>query len=100
MAQDVEIEIFGQMFHIAAGDASEDYIHQLASYVDERMKSIADMTKSVSFNRMAVLTALNIADDLLKLQERYEAASRTLSDKTDDLLGLLEQHVGGQEPSD
>jgi cell division protein ZapA len=102
MAEDIEIEIeiFGQMFRVAAGDASEDYIHRLASYVDERMKSVAEMTKSVSFNRMAVLTALNIADDLLKLQERYEAASQALSAKTDDLLGLLDQHVSDQEPSD
>ncbi|ETW97482.1 MAG: hypothetical protein ETSY1_22510 [Candidatus Entotheonella factor] len=100
MAEDIEIEIFGQVFRIASGDASEDYIQRLASYVDERMKSIAQTTKSVSFNRMAVLTALNIADDLLKLQDRYESASRVLADKTDDLLVLLDQHVGEPEPSD
>lgn len=99
MAEDIEIEIFGQAFRIAAGDASEDYIHRLASYVDERMKSIAETTKSVSFNRMAVLTALNIADNLLKLQDRYESASRTLADKTDDLLVLLDQNVSDSEPA-
>jgi cell division protein ZapA len=93
MAEDIEIEIFGQVFRIAAGDASEAYLQRLASYVDERMQSIAETTKSASFNRMAVLTALNIADDLLKLQDRYESASRVLSDKTDDLLDLLERHV-------
>lgn len=93
MAEDIEIEIFGQVFRIAAGDASEAYLQRLASYVDERMQSIAETTKSASFNRMAVLTALNIADDLLKLQDRYESASRVLADKTDDLLDLLERHV-------
>jgi cell division protein ZapA len=100
MAEDIEIEIFGHVFRIAAGDASEDYLQRLASYVDERMKSIAETTKTASFNRMAVLTALNIADDLLKLQDRYESASRVLSDKTDDLLGLLERHVSDPEPSE
>jgi cell division protein ZapA len=100
MAEDIDIEIFGQVFRIAAGDASEDYLQRLASYVDERMKSIAETTKSVSFNRMAVLTALNIADDLLKLQDRYESASRVLADKTDDLLGLLERHVIDPESAD
>ena len=100
MAEDIEIEIFGHAFRIAAGDAPDDYIHRLASYVDERMKSIAETTKSASFNRMAILTALNIADDLLKLQDRYEAASRTLADKTDDLLVLLDQHVRDSEPAD
>ncbi len=99
MAEDVEIEIFGQVFRIAAGDTSTDYIQRLASYVDERMQSIAQTTKSASFNRMAVLTALNIADDLLKLQDRYDSASRVFADKTDHLLGLLQQHVGDEEPS-
>jgi cell division protein ZapA len=88
------------VFRIAAGDTSEDYIQRLASYVDERMKAIAETTKSASFNRMAVLTALNIADDLLKLQDDYESASRALADKTDDLLILLDKHVSDPEPSD
>jgi len=100
MAEEIEIEIFGQVFRIAAGDTSEDYIQRLASYVDERMKAIAETTKSASFNRMAVLTALNIADDLLKLQDYYESASRALADRTDDLLILLDQHVSDPEPSD
>lgn len=100
MPEELQIEIFGQVFHIAAGDASQDYIQRLASYVDGRMKSLAETTKSASFNRMAVLTALNIADDLLKLQDRYESTSRILSDKTDALLGLLERHVSGQELAD
>jgi cell division protein ZapA len=100
MAEDIEITIFGHVFHIAAGDASEEYLQRLASYVDERMNSIAETTKSISFNRMAVLTALNIADDLLKLQDRYESASRVLSNKTDDLLGLLERHVTDPELSE
>ncbi len=99
MAEDIEIEIFGQLFRIAAGDAPEDYIQRLASYVDERMNAIAQTTKSVSFNRMAVLTALNIADDLLKLQDRYDSASQALSDKTDQLLTLLDQHVRDSDPA-
>ncbi len=100
MAEDIQIDIFGQVFRVAAGDAADDYIQRLASYVDERMKSITETTKSTSFNRIAVLTALNIADDLLKLQDRYESASRVLSDKTDDLLVLLAQYESDLEPSD
>lgn len=100
MAEDIDIEIFGQTFRIAAGGLSEDYVQRLASYVNERMQSIAQTTPSVSFNRMAVLTALNIADDLLKLQDRYESASRVVSDKTEDLLALLERYVSDPSPAD
>ncbi len=93
MAEDVEVEIFGQVFRVAAGEATPEYIQRLASYVDERMRAIAQSTKSIPFNRMAVLTALNIADDLLKLQDQYENSSRTVQAKTEHLLTLLQQHV-------
>ena len=88
MSNDVEVEIFGQTFRVAAGATSPEYVQHLAAYVDERMRSIAQNTKTASFNRMAVLTALNIADDLLKLQDSAE----TLEQKTARLLSLLESH--------
>jgi cell division protein ZapA (FtsZ GTPase activity inhibitor) len=42
---------------------------------------------------MAVLTALNIADDLLKLQDQHDQSSQLLHDKTEHLLSLLQQQV-------
>ena len=41
MTEDVEVEIFGQSFRIAAGEATPAYIQKLANYVDERMRAIA-----------------------------------------------------------
>ena len=41
MPEDVEVEIFGQSFRVAAGDATSAYIQKLAEYVDERMRAIA-----------------------------------------------------------
>jgi cell division protein ZapA len=93
MAEEVEVEIFGQLFRVAAGTATPDYIHRLAAYVDERMQAIAHTATSPSFNRMAVLTALNIADDLLKLQDQHEQSTQLLHDKTEHLLSLLQQQV-------
>jgi cell division protein ZapA len=93
MAEDVEVEIFGQTFRVAAGTATPDYIHRLAAYVDERMQAIAQTATSPSFNRMAVLTALNIADDLLKLQDQHDQSTQLLHDKTEHLLSLLQQQV-------
>ena len=93
MAEDVEVEIFGQTFRVAAGTAPPDYVHRLAAYVDERMQAISRTAQAASFNRLAILTALNIADDLLKLQDQHDQTSRILHDKTEHLLSLLQQHV-------
>ena len=91
MADDVEVEIYGQAFRIATGDATPEYIQRLASYVDERMRAIAVTTRTTSVNRMAILAALNIADDLLKLQESYEQSSQLFNSKTDHLIALVQE---------
>jgi cell division protein ZapA len=94
MADDVEVELFGQMFRVATGDAAPAYIRHLAGYVDQRMRTIAEAAKTVSMNRLAVLTALNIADDLLKLQDQHEQVTRLLSAKTEQLIALVQEQVG------
>jgi cell division protein ZapA len=91
MAEDVEVEIFGQTFRVAAGDATPAYIQRLASYVDERMRAIASTTKTLPLNRMAILTALNIADDLFKLQDRYDQSSQLFNTKADHLIALVQE---------
>ena len=91
MAEDIEVEIYGQTFRIATGDATPEYIQRLASYVDERMRAITVTTRTMSVNRMAILAALNIADDLFKLQEHYEQSSQLFNSKADHLIALVQE---------
>jgi cell division protein ZapA len=89
MAEEVQIEIYGQTFRVAAGEATPAYIQQLASYVDERIRTIATNSKTMPMNRMAILAALNIADDLFKLRDTYEQFSHTFDTKADHLIALV-----------
>ena len=93
MAEEIEVEIFGQTFRIAAAGASPEYIQRLAAYVDERMQVFATSVKSLPLHRLAVLTALNIADDLLKLQDRYGQLSCLLNAKADHLISLVHEQL-------
>ena len=95
MAEDIEVAILGQTFRIAAGSAEPEYILRLAAYVDERMRTIAQTSKAASLNRVAVLAALNIADDLLKLQDQYGKASDDITAKTEHMIDLVRHHVHG-----
>lgn len=58
----VQVEIFGQTYNLRA-DGDPTYVQSLAAYVDSKMREVARETKAVDTLRVAILTALNIADE-------------------------------------
>ena len=89
----VHVEILGQTYAIRAG-AEPGYVEALAAYVDAQMKEIGRSGGAVDSLRVAVLAALNVADELF--QERARARSgdddaqrraRALADELERALG-------------
>ncbi|KLU61818.1 cell division protein ZapA [Peptococcaceae bacterium CEB3] len=78
----IEVEIFGEK-HVIRGEGSEEHILELARAVDDKMHQIARRSPRLSLHQVAILTALNFADDLLKLQEEQEALLQLLDEKTE-----------------
>ncbi|WP_054696551.1 cell division protein ZapA [Syntrophomonas palmitatica] len=76
----VTVDIFGEDY-VVKGDENPEYIEMLASYVDRRMKMIQKRNASLSTTRIAVLTALNLADELNKLQEDYDELVKKLEEE-------------------
>ncbi len=64
----IQVEIFGQSYSVHAG-SDPDYIRELASQVDKKMRNISQSAASVDTVRAAVLTALNLADECHRLRE-------------------------------
>jgi cell division protein ZapA len=78
MSQDIRLEIYGQTYSIRT-DLNPDYIRQLARTVDARMQALAGRSGTVDTRRLAVLTALNLADELQQLQREAESQPQPLS---------------------
>ena len=80
----VRVDIYDQTYHLRGSDT--EYIAQLAEYVDNKMRLIAQQASTVDSLRVAVLAALTIADDPFARQSDVERASfdaeLTLSDET------------------
>jgi len=70
MAGPTKVEIFGQTYSIQ-GDLDAAYVRKLAEYVDEKMHVIADATRTVDTQKVAVLAALAIADELHSSQRNW-----------------------------
>lgn len=87
----VRVEIFDQAYHLRGSDP--DYIIKLADYVDGKMRAVAEQTSTVDSVRLAVLAALNIADEyhLVKRKTDGAPAPSDLRQRTTKLSSALDE---------
>ena len=85
----VRVEIFDQGYNLRGTDP--DYILKLAEYVDSKMRAVAEQTHTVDSARLAVLAALNIADEFHLLKRRAEGGTSESSKRTRQLLNALDE---------
>ncbi len=76
----VVVQIFGDNYPLK-GDAEPERIMKVAALLDERMRETAFSNPRVSTTMVAVLTALNIADEYLRLQSDYQQLLKMLNDE-------------------
>jgi cell division protein ZapA len=86
----IEIEIYRQKYRIKVkGEEDEKYISHLTSYVDQKMREVAVKSKSVDSLKIAVLAALNIADEFFLSQKKL--------DQLNEVIGHMESEIEGVE---
>ncbi len=90
----VRVTIFGNQYHIQ-GDADPEYILHLADYVNERMEEVCHNISSGNTAQIAILAALNIADEYFQLKEKKAYASSELERKAENLISLLDDGIIG-----
>jgi cell division protein ZapA len=73
----VQVDIFGSTYTIKKGEEDSDYIQRVAQYVDQKMREINDRLPVASVSKVAVLTSLNLADELFKERESGPRGSKT-----------------------
>ena len=79
----VSVEIYDQIYNLRGTD--DAYIQQIAALVDAKMRAVAAHGGTADSLRVAVLAALNIADDLLSLRARYDALAGS-RDRSEDSM--------------
>ncbi len=91
----ITVEIYDQPYHLRGQDP--EYIERLAGLVDGKMRAVASQGATVDSLRVAVLAALNIADQYVALQNKYRSlsgtaneAEATLRTRAHQLNGLLD----------
>lgn len=67
----VTVKINGIEYNLK-GDEREEYLHKVAGYVDKKVKNILENNRKLSTSSAAILSAVNVVDDMFKKQKEYE----------------------------
>jgi cell division protein ZapA len=86
----MKVEIFDQTYNVQA-EGEENHLRRVAAFVDEKMRAVAESTRQVDSTRVAVLTALNIADELFVARKRLEEIEGPLRQRVQRCVRLVEK---------
>jgi cell division protein ZapA len=85
----VRVEIYDESYKLRGSDPA--YIQRLAEVVDAKMRAVAQHTSTVDSLRVAVLAALNLADDYYQLKRKYEGIESEYTNRASDLGSALDR---------
>lgn len=88
-APPIRVEIYDQVYNLRGVDT--EYITRLAQFVDTRMRSVAEQTSTIDSLRLAVLAALNIADEFHVLKKKYDLLAGEYNRRAGQLAGALDE---------
>jgi len=88
--ESIQVEIFGQTYSIKAGN-DRDYIRDLAAFVNARMKEAQKGTGTSDGYKIAILAALNIADELKRLRAQHDTLQKSTAASLDHLIKLTDE---------
>ena len=92
MPKTIEIEVFGHRFSLQ-GEGDEAYFHELAEYVDAQMRTLAQQTRTSTPTKLALLTAINVTDQLFRQQRQKDSGESEMERRAQLLVESIDQHL-------
>lgn len=89
-----QVEIFGITYVIRGGHEPQ-YLTELAAQVDRRMRELAGHVPNADAGRLAILTALNLADELSRNRKHYEGERGETETRVTELADRLSLALEG-----
>src|SRR5581483_6156442 len=83
------VQIMGHEYPVEANPGDELYVNRLAQYVEEKMREMKDESKIIDSYKLAVMAAMNISDELFRLQDAKGMSSKHFESKADELIQMV-----------
>jgi cell division protein ZapA len=88
----LKVNIYGTEYPIK-GEVDVEYIRQVAEYVDRKMREVDQTTTAKSSLKVAILAALNIADELFRERDEKNSLAQNLEAKLNGLSKLINENL-------
>ncbi len=92
MTDRIEVDVYGQKLALRPIE-DESYAHELARYVEGQMQTIAQGTTTSTPIKVAILAAMNIADQLFRQERRRQAGEAEVERRAEGLLHCIDSQV-------
>jgi len=96
MANSKKIQIYGKTYSLKSSSSEVD-AEEVAAYVDSRMKELANVRGKTSTLDLAILAALNIAQELMELKNQAGAKEEAEGETLRQLVEALDRELQGIE---
>ena len=88
----IEVDVFGQRLSLQ-GNANENYVQELAQYVEGQMNTIAGSLVTSTPTKVAILAAINIADQLFTQESRRQAEEAEVERRATGLIECINKQI-------
>lgn len=92
MQKPIEVTILGQKFVIKS-DSDEGYVREVAAFVDQKMNDVLQKTRSISNLNVAILSAMNIADEFFSYKKKKDQSVQNVEKKIKEMIELVDLHI-------
>ena len=92
MSSSKKIQIYGKTYSLKSSSSEVD-AEEVAGYVDSKMRELATARSKTSTLDLAILAALNIAQELLELKGQAEAKGELEEEKIQQLVDALDKEL-------
>ena len=88
----LQVEIYGQQYNLR-GEGDPEHLRQIAQYLDEKMKAVAEVTPTVDSLKVAILAALNILEEFYQHRREDRGEEHRMDERLDRMVTLVEQEL-------
>src|SRR5438874_12822023 len=84
------VQIMGHGYPVEANPGDELYVNRLAQFVEEKMREMKQDSKIIDSYKLAVMAAMNITDELFRLQESKGSSTKSFDEKAETWIKMLD----------